>query len=225
VSSRWQGTAGERPKHVGRGAWREPAAADNNLQRAVQAELHVDPSPTSTGKPGSGCRWRRKILVPSDRRAATRQPAMQKPALSAARQHPNSTSQVPRAMVGVLPVKVAPRKGSTMATIRVSCRSCPASALLTPEQILLVHLRGWGSYLFVCPECGRVTDAPAGPDHMLLRRPPPASHSPPAAAAKPEEASHDRSRAAAVGPGSSSPRYPPPTSPGTTSARATRRRR
>ena len=64
-----------------------------------------------------------------------------------------------------------------MATIRVSCRSCPASALLTPEQILLVHLRGWGSYLFVCPECGRVTDAPAGPDHMLLRRPPPASHS------------------------------------------------
>jgi hypothetical protein len=55
-----------------------------------------------------------------------------------------------------------------MATIRVHCRSCPTTTLLSPEQVLLVSSGGWGSYLFFCPGCGRVSDGPAGPAQILL---------------------------------------------------------
>ena len=55
-----------------------------------------------------------------------------------------------------------------MATIRVHCRSCPTTTLLSPEQVLLVSSGGWGSYLFCCPACGRVRDGVAGPAQILL---------------------------------------------------------
>ena len=55
-----------------------------------------------------------------------------------------------------------------MATIRVHCRSCPTTTLLSPEQVLLVSSGGWGSYLFCCPGCGRVSDGVAGPAQILL---------------------------------------------------------
>jgi len=48
-----------------------------------------------------------------------------------------------------------------MATIRVHCRSCPTTTLLSPGQVLLVWSGGWGSYLFCCPACGRVRDGVA----------------------------------------------------------------
>ena len=55
-----------------------------------------------------------------------------------------------------------------MARIRIHCPHCPTTALLRPEQVLLVAHRGGGSYLFTCPACARVIDGPAGPEHVLL---------------------------------------------------------
>jgi uncharacterized Zn finger protein len=55
-----------------------------------------------------------------------------------------------------------------MARIGIHCPHCPTSALLRPEQVLLVGHRGGGTYLFTCPACGRVSDGPAGPEHLLL---------------------------------------------------------
>lgn len=55
-----------------------------------------------------------------------------------------------------------------MARIRIHCPHCPTSALLRPAQLLLVPHGAGGTYLFTCPACGRVTAAPAAPEHVLL---------------------------------------------------------
>jgi hypothetical protein len=55
-----------------------------------------------------------------------------------------------------------------MAGIRVHCRHCPTTAILWPEQLLLVLNRGTGTCLSFCPACRRITDHPAGPDQLLL---------------------------------------------------------
>ena len=55
-----------------------------------------------------------------------------------------------------------------MARIRIHCPHCPTTALLRPEQVLLVANPGGGTYLFTCPVCARVTDGPVGPEHLLL---------------------------------------------------------
>ena len=55
-----------------------------------------------------------------------------------------------------------------MARIRVHCPQCASSALLAPEQVLLVPHPGGATYLFSCPICERVSDAAAGPEHVLL---------------------------------------------------------
>jgi hypothetical protein len=55
-----------------------------------------------------------------------------------------------------------------MPTIRIHCPHCAASALLRPQQVLLVPRRSGATYLFTCPACARVTDAPAGPEPVLL---------------------------------------------------------
>ena len=55
-----------------------------------------------------------------------------------------------------------------MTKIRVHCRYCPNTALLRPEQVLLVPQQGGGTHLFFCPSCGRITDGPAGPTQVLL---------------------------------------------------------
>ena len=47
-----------------------------------------------------------------------------------------------------------------MATIRIHCPHCTASALLGPQQILLLPHRSGATYLFTCPTCTRVTDGP-----------------------------------------------------------------
>ena len=58
-----------------------------------------------------------------------------------------------------------------MARIRVHCRYCPTTTLLSPEQVLLVAHRGCGTYLFFCPACARVSDGPAGPAQSCCWRP------------------------------------------------------
>ena len=55
-----------------------------------------------------------------------------------------------------------------MTRIRIRCPQCSTTALLAPAQVLLAAHRGGGSYLFTCPACGRVSDRPAGPEHVLL---------------------------------------------------------
>ena len=55
-----------------------------------------------------------------------------------------------------------------MATIRIHCPHCATSALLGPQQILLLPHRSGATYLFTCPTCRRVTDGPAGPEQVLL---------------------------------------------------------
>ena len=55
-----------------------------------------------------------------------------------------------------------------MARIRVQCPHCLTSALVGPEQVLLVPRGGGGTYLSCCPACGRVTDGPAAPEQVLL---------------------------------------------------------
>jgi hypothetical protein len=55
-----------------------------------------------------------------------------------------------------------------MATIRIHCPHCATSALLRPQQVLLVPHRSGATYLFTCPACTRVTNAPAGPEQVLL---------------------------------------------------------
>jgi len=55
-----------------------------------------------------------------------------------------------------------------MARIRVHCPHCASTALLAPEQVLLVPQPGGAAYLFTCPICERVSDGSAGPEHVLL---------------------------------------------------------
>ena len=55
-----------------------------------------------------------------------------------------------------------------MARIRVHCPHCASTALLAPEQVLLVPHPGGATYLFTCPICARVSDGSAGPEHVLL---------------------------------------------------------
>ena len=55
-----------------------------------------------------------------------------------------------------------------MATIRVHCHHCSATALVRPAQVLLVTARGGATHLFRCPACGRITDGPADPAQVLL---------------------------------------------------------
>ena len=55
-----------------------------------------------------------------------------------------------------------------MVRIRVHCRYCPATALVRPEQMLLVPWEGGGTYLFCCPACGRIADGPADPGQVLM---------------------------------------------------------
>jgi len=55
-----------------------------------------------------------------------------------------------------------------MARIRIHCPQCASTALLQPEQVLLVAHPGGATYLFRCPICERVSDAAAGPEHVLL---------------------------------------------------------
>ena len=55
-----------------------------------------------------------------------------------------------------------------MARIRVHCPHCTNAALLQPEQLLVVAHPGGATFLFTCPICERVTDAAAGPEHVLL---------------------------------------------------------
>jgi hypothetical protein len=55
-----------------------------------------------------------------------------------------------------------------MARIRIHCPHCASTALLRPEQLLLVPHQGGATYLFTCPICQRVTDTVAGPEHVLL---------------------------------------------------------
>jgi hypothetical protein len=55
-----------------------------------------------------------------------------------------------------------------MTRIRSHCPHCSTTALLAPAQVLLVAHRGGGTYLFTCPACARVSDGPAGPEHVLL---------------------------------------------------------
>ena len=130
-----------------RPAQHDRGAVDDDLQRPEQAELHAD-----LPRPG------RPILLPLVRTAAT----SRRSARSTVCQRLNSTSQVARAIVGSSDDER--ERGPTMATIRVHCPHCPTTALLRPEQVLLVSYRGGGSYLFFCPACGRVTDGPAGPE-------------------------------------------------------------
>lgn len=55
-----------------------------------------------------------------------------------------------------------------MARIRIHCPHCASTALLAPEQMLLLTHPGGATYLFTCPICERVSDGPAGPEHVLL---------------------------------------------------------
>ena len=55
-----------------------------------------------------------------------------------------------------------------MARIRIHCPHCSTTALLAPVPVLLMAHRGGGTYLFTCPACGRVSDGPTGPEHVLL---------------------------------------------------------
>ena len=55
-----------------------------------------------------------------------------------------------------------------MARIRIHCPHCVSTALLAPEQVLLMPHPGGATYLFTCPICERVSDAAAGPEHVLL---------------------------------------------------------
>jgi hypothetical protein len=55
-----------------------------------------------------------------------------------------------------------------MARIRIHCPHCATTALLRPEQVLLVPHPGGATYLFTCPICERVSDGATGPEHVLL---------------------------------------------------------
>ena len=55
-----------------------------------------------------------------------------------------------------------------MARIGIHCPHCVSTALLAPEQVLLMPHPGGATYLFTCPICERVRDAAAGPEHVLL---------------------------------------------------------
>ena len=57
-----------------------------------------------------------------------------------------------------------------MANIRVTCRHCGAAVLLWPAQVLLLQSANHSAdtYLFLCPDCGRVTVNSAGPAEVLL---------------------------------------------------------